>query len=465
MKTLKKLAVLASLSFFSINLIYAESLIPAVESGFYYKLGGGADIPMPAFYDTTVIPLNVSGNIGLGFNCGAFNPVAALTNSLNQIKSSAVAVKQQVLTDATAAVTEFPMYELSRSDPDIYNIINDALTGANEDLQISTKSCEVMQSDIASGQDPYANWGQISLGNKWRTEIGDAQTTGNGDINQAKNNVSQDAGRSGVPWVNPDLSAGANGEDYYAGGQGQAPIHILHDTAMAGYRVVLSGNSSISVNRLLGDSQSELQTIWPTPKAAADWITNVVGDETITTYNGGQKSSQPGAGLYSDIESQTQALEPRLQALVNGTSALTLENLQAVSNEGMAISPEMICSVQSQPKIMQAVIVDKLAQNLAAMNVINKTRLAIQILQSGGKIPAVYSNKPAQQMIQNSIVQLQEDVQEILTFVNARQTLVSNMLSTVMQAGNSQVQQNTAIAVPKLNAPVMQNGAISKISN
>ena len=159
-------AVLIMFSFLSFSIAQADSLIPAVESGFYYKLGGGQDIPLPAFYDTTFIPLDVDGNIGLGFNCGAFNPIMALTDSLNQIKSSIIAAKQQVIHDATGAVMEFPLYELSRSDPNLYNIITDAMAGAEQDLQISTKSCEVMQSDIANGSDPYAHWGQISLGNR-----------------------------------------------------------------------------------------------------------------------------------------------------------------------------------------------------------------------------------------------------------------------------------------------------------
>ena len=268
-----------------------------------------------------------------------------------------------------------------------------------------------------------------------------------------------------MPWVNPDLTATlSNGSNYYAGGQGQRPIHILHDTAMAGYRVILTDSSSYG-SRLttpLRTSQSELQTVWPSSKEAADWVTSVVGDETITTYNGGQKNSQPGGGLYSDIETQTQLLAPKLQALVNGTLPLTVANLQTISSDGMAMSPEMIRGIQGQPKLMQAVIVNKLAQNLAAMYVINKARLAIQILQSGGKIPAVYSNQPAQQLIQSAITQLQQDVQEILTFVNARQTLVSNMLSTVVQASESQTQQNTVVAMPKQNAAIMQNGAVSK---
>ena len=209
-----------------------------------------------------------------------------------------------------------------------------------------------------------------------------------------------------------------------------------------------------------GDSDSEITKVFPNAKAAADWIINVVGDETITTYDDGQKKSQPGTGLYSDIQNQTKEIEPKLQALVTGATPLTVKNLQSISPNGMALSPEMIHSIQNQQRVIQSIIIDKLAQNIAAMTVINKARLAIRILQSGARIPAVYSNKAAQKNIDNSIKLLQQDVQNILMFVKARQTLMSNMLSTVIQAGKSQEQQNTAVPVPAQNSNVMAHGAV-----
>ncbi len=468
MKMPRKLAVLMAVSCLIIELnivnvmAYAGELVPAIQSGLYYKLGGGDDVPLPAFYDTSYIPLNADANVGLGFNCGAFNPVASLRHSLNQIRSSFLAVKQQVLRDATGAVTEFPLYELSRADPSLYNLITNAIAGAREDMSISTKSCEVMQSEIASGEDPYAHWGQISLGSRWKQEIGDALISGNGDINQARYSVSQDAGKSGVPWIDPNSLADFHGtQPHYAGGKNQPPIHVIHDSSMGGYKIIVDDSASrMNKKNFLGHSHSEITAVFPNAKAAADWITNVVGDETITTYDAGLKSSQPGMGLYADIQYETQQIVPKLQALVIGSTSLTVENLQALSLEGMALSPEMIRSIQDQPKVIQSIIVAKVSQNIAAMRVINKARLAIRILQSGSRIPAVYSNKTAGRNIQNSIQQLQRDVQDILMFVKARQTLMSNMLTTIVQAGASQQRKNTAISMPRKNAPNMQNGAI-----
>src|ERR1700733_13138828 len=121
------------------SMSYAKNIIPGSNSGLYYQLGGGDDVPMPAFYDTNHLPLQASGDVGLGFDCGAFNPVTSITNTLNEIKSSGLAIERQVLQDATAAVTEFPLYELSRADPNLYNLISTAMAGAREDIAVSTK--------------------------------------------------------------------------------------------------------------------------------------------------------------------------------------------------------------------------------------------------------------------------------------------------------------------------------------
>ena len=52
---------------------YAE-LIPTNDSDFYYRIGGGHSVPVPAYDGTVRVPLNAEGEVGLGYNCGIFNP-------------------------------------------------------------------------------------------------------------------------------------------------------------------------------------------------------------------------------------------------------------------------------------------------------------------------------------------------------------------------------------------------------
>ncbi|MCH9769282.1 MAG: integrating conjugative element protein [Gammaproteobacteria bacterium] len=405
-----------------------------------------------------MIPLRVEANVGLGFDCGSFNPVFSIKTSLNEIQHSALAVERQVLNSVTAAITELPLYLLSRADLNLYNLLTNAMVGAQADIAVSTKSCETMQSEIAAGQNPYAHWGQISLGDHWQQEIGTAELSGQGDITQARYHVSHDAGRSGVPWVNSAAPVSEGMPTRHAGGLHQPPIHVIHDTAKAGFAVM--SHTREHTNHRENHSSPELKKVFPSAKAAADWIVNGVGDQTITTYNGGLKSSQAGVGLYADIDYQTKQLTPKLNKLVLGNAPLSVKNLQAVSPQSMALSAEMIHSIQKQPRVIQRIIVGKLAQNIAAMKVINKARLAIRILQSGRRVPAIYSNKAAQKAIQDTTQQLQRDIENILLFVKARQTLLSNRLSSILEAGERQTQHNAAVSVPAPKSPAMQQGAV-----
>ena len=82
MKNSKKLLPVLigiALTFVTPSRLIAGGLIPAVESGLYYRLNGGQDIPWPAFFDTNYIPLDADSEVGLGFDCGAFNPMASIT--------------------------------------------------------------------------------------------------------------------------------------------------------------------------------------------------------------------------------------------------------------------------------------------------------------------------------------------------------------------------------------------------
>jgi len=71
----------------TVHPLSATTLIPSNNSLLYYQAGGGQDVPLPAFYSRASIPINVNSKVGLGFNCGAFNPTVAFSNSLNNMIS------------------------------------------------------------------------------------------------------------------------------------------------------------------------------------------------------------------------------------------------------------------------------------------------------------------------------------------------------------------------------------------
>jgi integrating conjugative element protein (TIGR03755 family) len=230
------------ISFFILNFIsttaYAD-LIPTADAPWYYQLGGGQSVANPAYRSAHTIPLHVEADVGLGYNCGVFNPKLSITNSLNTIQHSFQALQQSIIEHATSAITTLPMYAISRADPALYHLLNNALLSAREDFNVSMKTCQQMQSEINKGQNPYQDWATLSLGDDWQYHMSLAandKTSSSSDINQVKTVVEQANGDNGVPWVHGVL-VGRKG--FYAGGKGQPPILVLHDTAIAGYNIIL----------------------------------------------------------------------------------------------------------------------------------------------------------------------------------------------------------------------------------
>jgi len=252
-KQIKKqiLIYLIAVGMMSFSIVSPASLIPTGNDAFYYKLGGGQAIPIPAFIDQQSLPLDVKGELGLGYNCGVFNPIASIMHSLNgeHLKNSFMNIKAQIIQNATSAILEWPMYEISRANPSLYNLMTNNIFGAKDDVSLSTKSCQVMQNEIAQGKNPYHDWGQISVGNDWKHYMsfdnGNFLANANAslpngldptDINEVKDQVNKDNGKNGVSWVN-GVNTGRSG--LYAGGEDQPPILVLNDTAIAGYNVII----------------------------------------------------------------------------------------------------------------------------------------------------------------------------------------------------------------------------------
>jgi integrating conjugative element protein (TIGR03755 family) len=445
--------------------VIQADLIPTGSSPFYYKMGGGQATPVPAYNGATSIPLDVGGDIGLGYNCGLFNPKLSITNSLNAIKNSFQNIEQGIVNNATAAIAEFPMYAVARADPDLYNLLNNALLGARKDLELSTKSCQVMQQQIGQGKNPYTDWATLSMGNDWQqhmsltnsaslqaNNMGDSD---NYDINLVNQQVSQDNGSTGVPWIH----AGNN-----AGGQGQPPIVVINDTSIAGYNVVLQAGRNYDDTSAPAQTpqNAHLVTAWENPQLAANWITNVVGDEKITTYTGGDKQSTPGVGLLPQSQQLSAQVLQNLQNLVSGQTSLTIANLQPVSAPGVMINIAVIHAIQQKDPVTQAIIINKLSQEVATGQLIDQALLARQILQEGSQVPAIYSNKAAQEAIQKALSRLDEAINNLLFNVHVRKELVSDTASQLLE--ETQAEQVGSSTVQPNNAPntAMSNGAIQK---
>jgi integrating conjugative element protein (TIGR03755 family) len=360
-----------------------------------------------------------------------------------------------------------PMYLLASKNPALYNLINNGILSAREKLALSTKSCETVHNQISNGQNPYQDWATIAVNDQWKKKLSLA-ASGDADINQAKKEIDDHSGEDGVPWVTGKSS------NYHAGGKGnnQSPIQVISDTVKAGYNVMLNRNDleddSVPAKT---DSNGELARFFPRPSTAAMWMTSVVGDKVITTCNDDsckkEQGSLVGQGLLPWVTSCKKdhvncvtAIRDNLGKLVTGENAVTKENLEQVSADGIAISPDVISAIHAMEPTQQGIIVNKLAQEIAVQRVIDKALMARNILTTGAQIPAIAANHPAQVIIDQAKIHLDDDIRSLAFERQVRKEMMSGTLSEIMNFSNQQQRNVANVAPVQSPQPMMDNGTL-----
>lgn len=448
---------------------YAEVIPIGNESNdLYYRVGGGIDFALPPVSDTTTIRLDSDADLGLGNSCSAFNPALSIRNSINDLKDSIDNLEQSIVASATGSLIQLPMYFLAQANPTAYNLLNNGLLSAHHQLDISVKSCETIKNEIANGQNPYQDWGTISVNDQWKKHLSFV-SSGNEDINQTKKEIGIHNGEDGLPWVQGKKD---NDSSTHAGGKNQPPIHVIADTVKAGYNTLLNRDLQSEDNAPNTSSNTALIHEFPNPKSAVTWITNVVGDQIITTCTDNSckksQSSFVGHGLLPWVtscqfneENCADTIRNKLGQLVNGNETISKDTLKKVSADGIIISPDVIATIRQMDAAQQVIIINKLSLEVAMQRAIDKAFIAKNILETGKQIPVISSNHPAQISINQAITNLDNDIRSLAFEGEIRKQAMSNTLSEVMKYGNQQEHNAMRVSPASSSSPLMENGALA----
>lgn len=444
---------------------FASNIIPIGNGNnrLYYKIGGGKDFALPPISDTTTVRLGYDANLGWGNSCSSFNPALSIVNSLNDLKDSVDNLEQSLIASATGSLIQMPMYLLAQANPTAYSMLNNALLSAHEKIQISTKSCEVIQDQISSGKNPYQDWATISVGDQWKRHL----SLGNEDINYVKKDIDAHKGEEGVSWVQGNKD---NEGVLHAGGKGQPPVHVIADTTKSGLNAMLNRDLQSD-----DDINGDMSRYFKNPQAAILWITSVVGDQVITTCNDDScrksQSSVIGHGLLpwitscqTDKDNCADTIRDELAKLVTYNDPISKDNLIRVSAEGIVISPDVIASIQNMDSTQQIMIINKLSQEVSVQRIIDKALIAKDILATGSQVPAIASNKPAQAIIDRAIKNLDDDIRSLNFDRQIRKQNISDTVSEVLDYSNKQQQHVSEVPPASESSQIMENGALPKTS-
>jgi len=404
---------------------------PTEDGLWYYEIGGAEPVSLPANPSIVSVTLGGSAQLGMGYSCGKFDPVAAVTHTLNDIGSGLDNMVNAMTAAATGAIASLPALILQRANPGLYDLFQNALLKAEETMQLATKSCEQMEAEIAQGKNPYADLITLSKGNDWKVQMG----IGGNDAVSAKDSVESANGDHGVPWIGGQ-----------AGGSGQPVLAFTGDIVQAGYNIQLN-RPITTTSPVPVPSSTRLSQIWSTPAEARNWTVDVVGENIVTTCDTCRKDSIPGTGLLPKLYQESAVVTTHIQNLVSGATQPTLINLEKITAPGVAITRQVIEAIREMPASEQSLIMGRLVSEISTARTVEKALLARRLLLSGRQVPEVYATEVAREHAQNAIAELDQEIDNLLFETRVRKEVVSDTVAVLLQ--RAAARRQSALTLPE----------------
>ena len=418
---------------------------PTEDGLWYYEIGGAEPVSAPANPSVVSVTLGGSAQLGLGYSCGKFDPVVAVTNSLNDIKSGLDDMMNAMTAAATSAIAALPALILQRANPGLYDLFQNALLKAEVTMQLATKSCEQMEAEIARGKNPYADLITLSKGNDWKVQMG----IGSNDAVTAKESVEAANGDNGVPWIGGQ-----------AGGANQPLLQFTGDIVQAGYNINMN-RAITATGPVPAASAARLSEIWPTPAAARLWVVDVVGENIVTTCDTCRKDSIPGTGLLPKLYGESVAVTTELTNLVSGAKSPTLTNLELVTAPGVAVTRQVIEAIREMPATEQGLIIGRLVSEISTARTVEKALYARRLLLSGRQVPEVYATEVAREHADTAIAELDKEIENLLFETRVRREVVSDTVTVLLE--RAAARRKASLNVPQvepLDPQPLTNGRV-----
>jgi integrating conjugative element protein (TIGR03755 family) len=429
--------ILASLTATS---VYADSFMPN-ESDYYYKLGGSSNLYIPPVNKDQV--LTIGGNIDgrLGLTCSGFNPVVSITNTFQDMKKSVMNVPGGVIDNLKGSVAGYPMYKLQQAMPALYNVLQNAASGAQNEFALKVKDCQEVKSSLEDGQAPLDGLMSVSDSQGWIDAAKRARTQ-NVDITEAAKTITQKREEYGLPWIGHQTGN--------AGGKFQRPIKVINDVVIAGYNILLHRKPLDNITE--PTDKTAMTRSWKTPVVAAEWAVKVLGDIHVSASDPNtdetKHEAKAGMGLSALLQSCstsntcTSNIAKALWKLVDGEWPLTEEKLKMLSASNLLITDEIIITIQRMPREEQILTVSKLAEEIATQNMLDQAMMMRKIIQAGLQVQEVQNLKPAMNMVKFALKKLDDDIHSLAFESEVRRKMMNETLTMLMDLRGNEIAKN-----------------------
>ncbi|HGF0738852.1 integrating conjugative element protein [Legionella pneumophila] len=433
--------------------LFASGFMPS-QSDYYYQLGGASNLFVPPINKDQTLKIGADIDGRMGFSCSGFNPVVSITNTMQDLKKSAINIPAGVISNLKGSVAGYPLYKLQQAMPALYNVLQNTASSAQNEFTLKVKDCQQVKEALEQNQSPVESMLSVSDSQGWLDAAKRAKKE-NVDVTETSKSIAQKRDEYGLPWIGNDKGN--------AGGKFQRPIKVINDVVIAGYNILLERKPLDSTTKPY--EKTPMTNAWPTPNDAANWAVKVLGDIHVSSSDNKENhDAKAGMGLSALLQSCANAntcsqnIAKALWNLVNGSWALTEENLHKVSASNLLITDEIILTIQNLPREEQLLTVSKLAEEIAVQNMLDKALMMRRILQAGLQVQEVQNLKPALNMVRFALKKLDDDIHSLAFENEVRKKMMTDTLTMIMDIRHQA--QGASMPGQDHEQPAVKNGAV-----
>lgn len=191
-------------------------------------------------------------------------------------------------------------------------------------------------------------------------------------------------------------------------------------------------------------------------------LTDVLGDESVRTYDAGARSSRPGRGILPKHDEIVTEVRAAFEQILPSETPLSAEQLSTVSAPGIQITLDLIKRLRRLPKAEAAIAAARLAEEVAMARTIERGLYAKRVLLSGRREPNI-ANSPARDEIDRAISELSEEIETLVFEADVRHKLVSHTARNVLLFGEQESSRSADTeSSSEAETEILEKGAVSQ---
>ncbi|HDL5920757.1 TPA: integrating conjugative element protein [Mannheimia haemolytica] len=381
----------------------------------FYQIGGGTGyMAPPSRGNTKVVDLGIGWKANL--TCGNFDIKTTIKNDLNGLKDGFKDLMGNVIDSAKGAVASMPAMILQRANPQLYDLLTNGMYQGKLDFNRLKTSCEEM-SKVLADHTLGGKWGQAADLESYK-QITSTQP----DAKQAQKDLEDKKGKDGRVWVGGQRK----------GGQNQDPINVVGDVAKGGFNLLNKRN--VLDSSPVSNCEGNLCQTWDTPQAAADFLTKIIGEQSISTCKedcGTKTSSKAGVGLSPEIEEEHIRTIVKLENVLN-MDVPKSELLAELSSSSVPVTRGLIESLRDDPDV--ELLSQRLSAEIATSKVMEKMLLARQAILAGMREPNVAQNADAQVELERVLNIIDREISQVKLEMDMQKMITGNTASVILQS-------------------------------